>query len=127
MNEQMDETRTDAPEDGRDAYALDDSLRGALRQAVEMGEVAVIDALMAPLHPADIADLLEQVTEGERAAWLVLWSRGIDGEVLSELDWGLREEVIRLLPDEVVAAPCARSTATMSWTSSRISRTIRRR
>jgi magnesium transporter len=68
-----------------------------------MGEVAVIDALMAPLHPADIADLLEQVTEGERAAWLALWSRGIDGEVLSELDWHLREDVIRLLPDEVVA------------------------
>jgi magnesium transporter len=74
MNEQMDETPTDASEDRRDAYALDDSLRGALRQAVEMGEVAVIDALMAPLHPADIADLLEQVTEGERAAWLALWS-----------------------------------------------------
>jgi magnesium transporter len=103
MNEQMDETPTDASEDRRDAYALDDSLRGALRQAVEMGEVAVIDALMAPLHPADIADLLEQVTEGERAALLVLWSRGIDGEVLSELDWHLREDVIRLLPDEVVA------------------------
>jgi magnesium transporter len=88
---------------GRDAYTLDQSLRGALRAAVEAGEVAVIDALMEPLHPADIADLLEQVSGGERAAWLGLWSRGIDGEVLSELDWGLREEVIGLLPPEVVA------------------------
>jgi magnesium transporter len=50
--------------------------------------VAVIDALMEPLHPADIADLLEQVTSGERAAWLALWSKGIDGEVLSELEYG---------------------------------------
>jgi magnesium transporter len=41
---------------------------------------------MEPLHPADIADLLEQVSAGERAAWLGLWSRGIDGDVLSELD-----------------------------------------
>jgi magnesium transporter len=66
--------------------------------------VAVIDALMEPLHPADIADLLEQVTSGERAAWLALWSKGIDGEVLSELVWGLREEVIGLLrPTQVVA------------------------
>jgi magnesium transporter len=88
---------------GRDAYTLDQSLRGALRAAVEAGEVAVIDALMEPLHPADIADLLEQVSGSERAAWLGLWSRGIDGEVLSELDWGLREEVIGLLPPEVVA------------------------
>jgi magnesium transporter len=103
MSEPTNETRTDLPEDGRDAYALDDSLRGALRQAVAVGEVAVIDALMAPLHPADIADLLEQITSGERAAWLGLWSKGIDGEVLSELEYGLREEVIGLLPDDVVA------------------------
>jgi magnesium transporter len=59
-----------------------------LRQAVEMGEVAIIDALMAPLHPADIADLLEQMTAGEREAWLAQWSKGIDGEVLSELEYG---------------------------------------
>jgi len=103
MAEQLDETRPDIAEEGRDAYALDDSLRGTLRQAVEMGEVAIIDALMDPLHPADIADLLEQVTAGERAAWLALWSKGIDGEVLSELEWGLREEVIGLLPADLVA------------------------
>jgi magnesium transporter len=103
MSDRMDEVRPDPADGARDAYALDDSLRGALRQAVEMGEVAVIDALMEPLHPADIADLLEQVSAGERAAWLGLWSKGIDGEVLSELDWGLREEVIGLLPPEVVA------------------------
>jgi len=104
MSDQMDEVRPDPADGARDAYALDDSLRGALRQAVDMGEVAVIDALMEPLHPADIADLLEQVSAGERAAWLGLWSKGIDGEVLSELEWGLREEVIGLLPPEVVAA-----------------------
>jgi magnesium transporter len=102
MSDEQLEERAEAPEDGRDAYALDDTLRGELRDAVEAGDVALIDALMEPLHPADIADLLEQVTAGERAAWLALWSRGIDGEVLSELDWGLREEVMELLPPEQV-------------------------
>ena len=95
--------RTEEAEEGRDAYALDETLRGRLRALVAAGDDAGIDALMAPLHPADIADLLEQVSEGERVAWLALWSRGIDGEVLSELDWGLREEVIGLLPDKVLA------------------------
>jgi len=38
-----------------------------------------------------------------RERWLALWSRGIDGEVLSELDEGLREQVIALLPDDVLA------------------------
>ncbi|MBF9061326.1 magnesium transporter [Rhodobacterales bacterium HKCCSP123] len=95
--------REDEADGDRDAYALDDSLRGRLRALVGTGDVEGIDALMEPLHPADIADLLEQVSDGERAAWLGLWSRGIDGEVLSDLDWGLREEVIGLLPDDVLA------------------------
>ena len=90
-------------DEGRDAYALDDTLRAQLKALVAAGDVVAIDALMEPLHSADIADLLEQVSEGERAAWLALWSKGIDGEVLSELDWGLREEVIDLLPDDVLA------------------------
>ncbi|MEQ8367753.1 MAG: magnesium transporter [Roseicyclus sp.] len=95
--------RDEAADDGRDAYALADSLRGQLREAVARDDVAAIDALMEPLHAADIADLLEQVSAGEREAWLALWSKGIDGEVLSELDWGLREEVIDLLPEDVLA------------------------
>ena len=105
MAEQDDQVmnREDEADEDRDAYALDDSLRGRLRVLVAAGDVDRVDALMEPLHPADIADLLEQVSEGERAAWLALWSRGIDGEVLSELDWGLREEVIGLLPDHVLA------------------------
>ncbi|PWK60477.1 magnesium transporter [Roseicyclus mahoneyensis] len=95
--------RERAADESRDAYALDDTLRAQLKAMVAARDVAAIDALMEPLHAADIADLLEQVSEGERAAWLALWSKGIDGEVLSELDWGLREEVIDLLPDQVLA------------------------
>jgi magnesium transporter len=102
MDDQIEDIRQDQAEEPKEGYALDQSLRGALRDAVEAGDVAAIDALMEPLHPADIADLLEQVSGGERAAWLGLWSKGIDGEVISELDWGLREEVIGLLPPEQV-------------------------
>lgn len=105
MADRDDETllRDRDADEGRDAYALDGGLRSQLKALVAGGDVAGIDALMEPLHAADIADLLEQVSEGERAAWLALWSKGIDGEVLSELDWGLREEVIALLPDQVLA------------------------
>lgn len=99
MGAEVDEVLDDA----RDTYALDKSLRARLRGAVEANDVPVIDALMDPLHPADIADLLEQVTAAEREAWLTQWSKGIDGEVLSELEEGLREEVLQILPDEVIA------------------------
>ncbi|UWQ94421.1 magnesium transporter [Rhodobacteraceae bacterium M385] len=90
-------------DDARDTYALDKSLRARLRDALEAHDVAAIDALMEPLHPADIADLLEQVTSAEREDWLTHWSKGIDGEVLSELEEGLREEVLSLLPDTQIA------------------------
>jgi magnesium transporter len=86
----------------KDSYALDESLRGQVRRAVLAEDLAAIDALMEPLHPADIADLLEQISGAEREALLHLWSAGIDGEVLSELDENLREEVIALLPDHVL-------------------------
>jgi len=90
-------------DDDRDAYALDDSLRAQLRRAVSAEDVDAIDELMEPLHPADIADILEQISSGERAALLALWSRGIDGEVLSELDWSIREDILPLLPSDVLA------------------------
>ncbi|WP_341861884.1 magnesium transporter [Gymnodinialimonas sp. 57CJ19] len=93
----------ESTDDARDTYALDKSLRARLRDALEAHDVAAIDALMEPLHPADIADLLEQVTSAEREDWLTHWSKGIDGEVLSELEEGLREEVLTLLPDTQIA------------------------
>src|SRR5690606_35875761 len=34
---------------------------------------------------------------------LALWQGGIDGDILSEIDDSIREEVIEALPDEVVA------------------------
>lgn len=83
-------------------YALDHRTVDAILEAVEAGDAAEIDRLMEPLHAADIADLFEQVGGSERAALLSLWSRGIDGEILSELGEGIREEVIDALPREVL-------------------------
>ena len=86
-----------------DAYALDATLHDDVIAAIEVRDAARLDALFAPLHPADIADFLEQLSHAERAGLLGFWSAGIDGEVLSELDEGLREDVIALLPEQVLA------------------------
>ena len=75
----------------------------AILHAVEAGDTDRLTGLMAPLHAADVADLLEQMDPHDRRALLALWSGGIDGDVLSELDWSIREEVIDALPDAVVA------------------------
>jgi magnesium transporter len=73
--------------------------------AVMQGDAAAIDALLDPLHPADIAHLIEQIDSRERRDLLTLWQGGIDGDILSELDENLREEIIQQLrPDELATA-----------------------
>jgi hypothetical protein len=46
------------------------------------------------LHAADVADLIEQISQPERLALVELWGDDIDGEVLSELDESVREPLL---------------------------------
>ena len=83
-----------------------------------MGEVAVIDALMEPLHPSRYRRFLEQVSAGGRRGLAVV-ARGSSGEVLSDSSGVCAQEVIACLPPEVVAAAVrGLRQATMSSTSS---------
>ncbi|MCK4713401.1 MAG: magnesium transporter [Marinosulfonomonas sp.] len=86
-----------------DDFALDHHLVDGILAAIEVGDGLQLTALLEPLHSADIADMLEQISGGQRRALLRLWKGGMEGEILSELDEGLREEVIRDLPPEVLA------------------------
>lgn len=81
-----------------DTRRVDDVL-----EAVEARDTERLSGLLDPLHPADIADLLEQISAPERRDLLQLWGREIDGEVLSELDESIREEVIESMPPEVLS------------------------
>ena len=95
---------TDIVEDREDdAYALDDRLVPDVRLAIAAGDRARLTGLLDQLHPADIADLLEQVGPGERREVLLLAPQLITGEVLSDITEGLREEVIAFLPREQLA------------------------
>ena len=86
-----------------ETYELERGLVAQVLDAINRTDAVALDQLLDPLHPADIADLIEQVSGPERRAFLSLWSTGLDGEVLSELEEGLREEVIQSLPDHVLA------------------------
>jgi len=86
-----------------EGYGLTDRTVSAIRLAVAAGDAERLGELLEPLHAADIADLLEQVDSGHRREILLLGARYFDGEVLSELDEGLREEVISFLPPEVLS------------------------
>ena len=91
------------PED--DDYALASKRVQAILAAVDDSDRAGLHELLEPLHPADIADLLEQIDERQREALITLAGDVIDGEVLSELEESLREEVIgRLTPEALASA-----------------------
>ena len=94
------EPRSEASEG---SYQLERSDVAAVLNAVERGDQALLSVLMDPMHPADIADLLEQISVGERRKLIHLYDREFDGEILSELDESIRDEVIAFLRPEVLA------------------------
>ena len=86
-----------------DDYALDRLLVSDVLLAMAAGNKTRLGELLDPLHPADIADLLEQLDESRRREFLLFSSDLIDGEVLSEIDEDIRESVIDVLPDDQLA------------------------
>jgi magnesium transporter len=100
----MTDQTTDLTEE-EDDFGLPARLFDEVLDAVEAQDAAALDALLNPLHAADIADLLEQIDTRDRKALLFLWKGGMDGEILSELDDNLREEIIQSLgPVELAEA-----------------------
>ncbi|MCB1364664.1 MAG: magnesium transporter, partial [Rhodobacteraceae bacterium] len=97
-----DRTDTDQPrEEG--GYDLDRRAIAAILEAVEADDQQSLIDLMEPLHAADIADLLEQIDSHDRARLIRLYGQEFDGEILSELEEGVREEVIGILHPQVLA------------------------
>ncbi len=100
-----DQIEIESKDDDEDDFGLPSRLFDEVLDAVEAGDATRLDAIFEPLHPADIADLLEQIDARDRRALLALWKGGMDGEILSELDDNLREEVIQsLAPTELADA-----------------------
>ncbi|MFT6022833.1 MAG: magnesium transporter [Ascidiaceihabitans sp.] len=97
----IENTPVEARED--EAYVLDRKDISAILYAVDIDDKAKLSELMEPLHAADIADLLEQISSFERARLIRLYDREFDGDILSELDESIREEVLGLLTPQVLA------------------------
>ncbi|MEO0750168.1 MAG: magnesium transporter [Pseudomonadota bacterium] len=105
---QDDVAQTSEPErepdrEGDDAYALDTKAVARIMYAVDISDQAQLKDELAPLHAADIADLLEQINAFDRRRLITLLGGEFDGDILSELDEGLREEVVGLLQPDVLA------------------------
>ncbi|MEM1266606.1 MAG: magnesium transporter, partial [Pseudomonadota bacterium] len=92
-------TETDTPELELNAATVD-----AILAAVEVGAGERLQTLLAGLHQADIADLLEQVTPSERRRLIDLWGTDLDGSFLYELEEGVRDDIVAYLDDKVLSS-----------------------
>ena len=84
-------------------YELDRGLFRPVKAALEAEDAGALSAILDPLHPADIADLIEQLSTEDRHLFVQLYGRSLDGDILSELAEGLREDVVDAMAPEVLA------------------------
>jgi magnesium transporter len=75
--------------------------------AVDAGENEAARTLVEPLHPADIADLIEQTSSDTRAQLVQALGNIVDADVIAELNDYVREDLIDLLDARQVATIAA--------------------
>jgi magnesium transporter len=71
--------------------------------ALEAGEREIVYDLVEPLHPADVADLLELLDRDQRRAMAAAITDLMSSEVIAELNDHVREDMIEALPAAAVA------------------------
>jgi magnesium transporter len=106
----MSETETDIAAEAPAAAALldeDDRLNPSFVEAViervDAGDDEGARALVRPLHPADIADLFELAPQEMRKPIAAAIAELLDGDVLSEMNEWVREELMEQLDPHQVA------------------------
>ena len=95
-----------APEE-REQFDEEDRLKpefvDAVREAIEEHDEGRAYELVEPLHPADIADLFELLSPDQRRALAAAITDLMSGEVVSELNDYVREDMMEALPASAVA------------------------
>ncbi len=77
----------------------------AVREALAGQDWERVRSLCEPLHSADLADLVHQLSSSEREAFVEAFGGQLDPEMLIDLDETVRDEIISLMePGEVAAA-----------------------
>ena len=78
-------------------YGLTPKVESAIVAAIREGAEDRCRALVAPLHPADQADLLERLPKPQSAALVRMLGDGLDAEVLAYLGETTRDEIVDVM------------------------------
>lgn len=100
-----DETETNAPDSVvRDSHEhLSRDFVRTVLDLLEVGDVEAVREKVEPLHPADIADLVELTPAEQRQPLAAAIAGLIDGDVLAEMNDWVRDELIEALDPHEVA------------------------
>ena len=100
----MSEAEAD-PNAAMDDNRLQPAFLRAIETALDAEGEGDVRALVKPLHPADIADLFEQLSADRRAALAAALGRDLNADVLAEMNDWVRDEVVgELEPAQVAEA-----------------------
>ncbi|MFL0671585.1 MAG: magnesium transporter [Erythrobacter sp.] len=96
-DDRVDDERLDAENRLKPDYV------SAIRDALDRGDKGAAYDLVEPLHPADIADLIEVFDRAHREALIVAITDLMSGDVIAELNDYVREDLMEALPAQAVA------------------------
>lgn len=80
-----------------DLYGLEIDFVRAVADGLARGDTAAVQALAGRLHYSDAADLLERLSPDDRVRLVEVLRPDFDPEILTELDEGVRDQVIEAL------------------------------
>src|ERR1700744_828632 len=89
---------TDAKEAPPAAPVLDGHFQDRVLEAVEAADAPALQRLLAPLHPADFADIVESLSPDDLRRLIATVGDDLPPQMLLELPEQKREQVLDLLP-----------------------------
>jgi magnesium transporter len=102
-----DNDQIERKDDGSDRlaalYGLTPKVETAIIDAVQAGTVSRLRTLVAPLHPADQADLLERMPSRTATSLVRFLGDHLDAETLTYLDENTREAIVEVLGAKALA------------------------
>ncbi|MFQ5534213.1 MAG: magnesium transporter [Sphingomonadales bacterium] len=102
--EQREERRADTATPAEKLYPVQPEFVREVLEALDDGDEAGVRALIGPLHAADVADLLELISERQRKSLLAILRDDLDPAILSELEEAVRDDIIEQLEPRDIAA-----------------------
>lgn len=84
-------------------YGLTPKVEAAIMAAVELGEQRRVRALTAPLHSADMADLLGRISPKKCSQLLRMLGDELDPEAIAYLDEEVLEQVLDIMGPKAIA------------------------